>query len=63
MNNTEREILYKFRKDIYSYSKWHHNLNDLNTFTYDHYKFIIQNSTIYGLTSFEIYNLIVESWI
>ena len=63
MNNTEREILYKFRKEIYNCAKWHGNLYNLDELTYDHHKFIIQNATIYGLTSLQIYNLILESWL
>ncbi len=63
MNNTEREILYKFRKEIYNCAKWHHNLYNLDELTYDHYQFIILNTSIYGLTSLQIYNLILESWL
>lgn len=62
MNNTEREILYKFRKEIYNCGKWPSNLNDLNDITYDNYRFIVRSTLVDGLTNLEIFKLILETY-
>ena len=58
MNNTEREILFNFRKEIWNCGKWPVNSHHLNNITYDNYKFIVRSTLVDGLTNFEILKLI-----
>jgi hypothetical protein len=62
MNNTEREILFNFRKEIWNCGKWPVNSHHLNNITYDNYKFIVRSTLVDGLTNFEILKLILESY-
>lgn len=63
MNNTERETLFKFKKEVTNEKISYIGNIILDEFIFEHKQFIIESINIHGLTPVETFSLIKEVYI